>query len=299
MLAENAVARANGTRAQTPPLLRALIFAPGGQRWRRLYHKERKLYRYHVATGAIRHGYAECSVCSVPAAEMEEAVVAQVQHLLRTPEIIARTLAACGTSLRGRSARAVQIVLRAALGELFPAEQARIARPLVERIDLVPEGKRAADVDRGTAVAGGEGGAKTKRKGGRQELAVLRQYHQRPNLNDLEASLAERWSSLRNVGDAWAPAKPRPDETLIRALARAHRWKRMLDDATYRSAAEIAEAEGVTRSFVNRLLRLTLLAPDIVEAVLDGRHPKGMQLEELTRAMPSAWDEQRQHLLGR
>ena len=59
-------------------------------------------------------------------------------------------------------------------------------------------------------------------------------------------------------GDAWAPAKPRPDETLIRALARAHRWKRMLEEGRYRSAAEIAEAEGVTRSFVNRLLRLTL-----------------------------------------
>ena len=57
-------------------------------------------------------------------------------------------------------------------------------------------------------------------------------------------------------GDAWAPAKPRPDEILIRALARAHRWKRMLEEGRYRSSAEIAEAEGTTRSFVNRLLRL-------------------------------------------
>ena len=70
--------------------------------------------------------------------------------------------------------------------------------------------------------------------------------------------------------DAWAPAKPRPDETLIRALARAHRWKRMLEEGRYRSAAEIADAEGVTRSFVNRLLRLTLLAPDVVEAIPEG-----------------------------
>ena len=64
----------------------------------------------------------------------------------------------------------------------------------------------------------------------------------------------------------------------------------------FRSAVEIAEAEGVTRSFVNRLLRLTLLAPDIVEAILDGLQPKAMALEELTRAMPSAWHEQRQHV---
>ena len=75
-------------------------------------------------------------------------------------------------------------------------------------------------------------------------------------------------------GDAWAPAKPRLDETLIRALARAHRWKQVLEEGRYRSAAEIAEAEGVTRSFVNRLLRLTLLAPDIVEPILDGRQAK-------------------------
>ena len=70
----------------------------------------------------------------------------------------------------------------------------------------------------------------------------------------------------------------------------------MLEEGRYRSAAEIAEAEKVTRSFVNRLLRLTLLAPDIVEAILEGRQPKGVQLEDLTRAMPSGWHEQRQQI---
>jgi hypothetical protein len=97
-------------------------------------------------------------------------------------------------------------------------------------------------------------------------------------------------------GDAWAPAKP--DETLIRALARAHRWKRLLEERKYRSAGELAEAEGVTRSFVNRLLRLTLLAPKIVEAILEGRQSRAMQLEELTRAMPSEWEKQRKALLS-
>ena len=96
--------------------------------------------------------------------------------------------------------------------------------------------------------------------------------------------------------DAWAPAKPRPDDTLIRALARAHRWQRLLEEGKYRSAAEIADAEGVTRSFFNRLLRLALLAPDIVEAILEGRQPRGLVLEELTRAMPSAWEEQQHRL---
>jgi hypothetical protein len=100
-------------------------------------------------------------------------------------------------------------------------------------------------------------------------------------------------------GDAWAPTKPPPDETLIRALARAHRWKQLIEDGIYRSAAEIAEAEGVTRSYVDRLLRLTLLAPDIQEAILEGRQAKALQLEELTDALPSQWEKQRALEQGR
>ena len=68
----------------------------------------------------------------------------------------------------------------------------------------------------------------------------------------------------------------------------------MLEAGRYRSAQEIADAEKIGRSFVSRLLRLTLLAPDIQEAILDGRQPKEMQLEELTRTMLSGGAEQRE-----
>ena len=83
---------------------------------------------------------------------------------------------------------------------------------------------------------------------------------------------------------------------LIRARARAHRWKRMLEAGKFHSITEIAEAEKINRSFVSRLLDLTLLAPDIQEASLEGRQAKGMQLEELTRGMPVEWGEQRRVL---
>ena len=64
--------------------------------------------------------------------------------------------------------------------------------------------------------------------------------------------------------------------------------------------ARVGEAEGLTHSFINRLLRLTLLAPDIVKAILDGRQPKALQLEDLTRsARPSAWEKQRQRLFAK
>jgi hypothetical protein len=66
----------------------------------------------------------------------------------------------------------------------------------------------------------------------------------------------------------------------------------MLEAGRYRSAQEVGDAEKIGRSFVSRLLRLTLLAPDIQEAILEGRQPKGLQLEELTRAVPGAWSAQ-------
>ena len=72
-----------------------------------------------------------------------------------------------------------------------------------------------------------------------------------------------------------------------------------MEEGIYRSAAQIAEAEGVARRFVNRLPRLTLLAPDIIEAILDGGQQKGLQIEELTRRMPSEWEEQRKALRWR
>jgi len=144
VLATNRVARANGTRAQTPALLRGLIFAPGGHAMTPSHtRKAGRLYRYYVATDAIRQGHADCPVRSVPAAEVEEAVVAQVRHLLRTPEIIARTWAAA--KREGDEAIPERDVVKAITDlaplwdELFPAEQARIVRLLVERVDLAPD----------------------------------------------------------------------------------------------------------------------------------------------------------------
>jgi hypothetical protein len=77
-------------------------------------------------------------------------------------------------------------------------------------------------------------------------------------------------------------------------LARAHRRKRILEAGKCCSIAEIAEAEKIDRSFVSRLLNLTLLAPSIQKAILEGQQPKRMQLEELTRAVSAEWEEQRQ-----
>ena len=91
--------------------------------------------------------------------------------------------------------------------------------------------------------------------------------------------------------------KPQPDGTLVKALARAWRWQRMLDEGVYTSVSEIGDAENISKSYVSRILRLALLAPDIVEAILAGRMDQGLMLERLERSLPASWMEQRQRSL--
>ena len=84
----------------------------------------------------------------------------------------------------------------------------------------------------------------------------------------------------------------RQDITLIKAVARAFRWRRMLESGRFSTINELAAAEKINSSYVSRVLRLTLLAPDIVEAILDGRQPEGMTLPALMEPFPMEWNRQ-------
>ena len=84
------------------------------------------------------------------------------------------------------------------------------------------------------------------------------------------------------------------DNTMIKAIARAFRWQRLLDNGTYRCLEEIAKAEKIGGSFVSRIIRLALLAPDIVEAVLAGKQPAELTLKDLMAPFPVEWSGQRE-----
>jgi hypothetical protein len=79
---------------------------------------------------------------------------------------------------------------------------------------------------------------------------------------------------------------------LIKALVRAHRWRRRIESGRAQSITDLAEQEGVTDAYVCRLLPLTCLAPEIVEAILDGRQPKGLRLAEILGNALLKWEEQ-------
>ena len=112
---------------------------------------------------------------------------------------------------------------------------------------------------------------KMKRRGGRKEVIVpegLREYA--------------------------TPGRTPYQQALVIACARGHRWKEMLYSGQYGSLQELADSLGVDRSYASRLLRFTLLAPDIVEAILDGREPSGFSVTQFARAVPEIWEEQRE-----
>jgi hypothetical protein len=91
----------------------------------------------------------------------------------------------------------------------------------------------------------------------------------------------------------WAPPRARIDSALVKALARAHRWKKMMENGQYGSVTELAAAEKINQSYVCRVLRLTLLAPDIVDAMLSGTFKAATSLERLLRPFPTDWRRQR------
>lgn len=88
------------------------------------------------------------------------------------------------------------------------------------------------------------------------------------------------------------PARARPDSALLKALARGFRWKKMLEEGDYQTLEEIAKAENINPSYVSRLLRITLLAPEIVEAVLAGHQPPGLTMARAMQPFPHVWADQ-------
>lgn len=90
-----------------------------------------------------------------------------------------------------------------------------------------------------------------------------------------------------------AHVRRKADDTLVKALARAFRWKRMLESGEFASVTEIAAQENLSFTYMSRVLRLSLLAPDIVTAIMEGRQPQALMLADLLAEVPADWKIQR------
>jgi hypothetical protein len=138
ILAENRHRRASRTRAATPALLKGLIFGPDDKAMAPSHTRRRgRLYRFYRTTTALKLGHEACPIRSVPAGEVEVAIIGQIRALLRAPEVVVRTWrAACadGEQIGEREVVEALQQLDALWDQLFPAEQARILQLLVARV---------------------------------------------------------------------------------------------------------------------------------------------------------------------
>jgi hypothetical protein len=138
ILAENAHRRAARTRAATPALLKGLIFGPDGKAMAPSHTRRRgKLYRFYRTATALKLGHEACPIRSVPAGDVEAAVIGQIRALLRAPEVVVRVWrAACLEDDRIEEREVIEALQRLdpLWDQLFPVEQARIVQLLVERV---------------------------------------------------------------------------------------------------------------------------------------------------------------------
>ena len=147
--------RASHTRAETPALLKGLLYGPDGAAFSPTHtRKGDRLYRYYVSQTVLKHGAGKCPVARVPAAEIEAAVIDQIRSLLRAPEVVMSTWRASQPECQGLAEDEVRGALAALdplWAELFPAEQARIIQLLIERVDIGTNGLKLRFRDKGLA----------------------------------------------------------------------------------------------------------------------------------------------------
>ncbi|QDM24196.1 hypothetical protein FIU28_25940 [Tardiphaga sp. vice154] len=96
----------------------------------------------------------------------------------------------------------------------------------------------------------------------------------------------------------WIPRAARIDSTLVKAIVRAHRWRDMLESGRHATVRDLAKAEGINESYLSRVLRLTLLAPAIIQSILEGHQPPGLELDGLLGPLPLNWAQQQDLLIA-
>jgi len=171
--------------------------------------------------------------------------------------------------------------------ELFPAEKERIVKLLVQDVAVRKDGLvvrlRLNGLNSLVAEIQGDGPAEPGKDGQTVDVHVPMEFKRRGGRKEIVLP-----------PDAETEPKAQQNRPLVLALARAHRWQRMIDSGEVPGVEAIAAQHGVDRAYVSRILGLTALAPDIIGAILAGHEPDGISLSKLHGEMPLCWQEQRE-----
>ncbi len=279
-------------------LLRGLVFDEDGYALTcAAVKKKNKRYRYYVSTQAIKKSYADSALKTVSATLLENVIVDQMRRLLSRPEWTKQVLADPQWE-EISDPKSEEKIIRALENfeqlwdELFPVEQERLVKLLIQRVvvttrsvsielrpvgmvgllhEIMPDAKTTKSQPTKDSPITIEIPIKLRRRSGRKYITA-------PDGRDL--------SSYR---------KPKYQTNMMQAIVRGHRFSDMMDKEPDLTIKELAQRQMLDHGYVAKALRMTQLAPDIIEAILNGRQPLAMTLAELMRPFPNCWNAQRVH----
>lgn len=259
--------------------------------------KKTKRYRYYVSTQAVKKSYADSDLRTVSATLLENVIVDQMRRLLSRPEWTKKVLAnpqwgdVSDPQMEQKIIRALEN-FEQLWDELFPVEQERLVKLLIQRVvvtttkvsielrpvgmlgllhEIMPDVKIEKSRPTKDSPITIEIPIKLRKRSGRKYITA-------PDGRDL--------SSYR---------KPKYQTNMMQAIVRGHQFSDMLDKEPDITIKHLAQREMLDHGYVAKTIRMTQLAPDIIEAILNGRQPQAMTLAELMRPFPNCWNTQRVH----
>lgn len=279
-------------------LLRGLVFDEEGYALTcAAVKKKTKRYRYYVSTKAIKKSYADSPLRTVPAQILEDVIVDQMRRLLSRPEWTKQVLAdphwgdIQDPKMEQKIVRALEN-FEQLWDELFPVEQERLVKMVIQRV-VVTLRKVYIEL-RPVGMVGllHEILPDTK-------IRDTRPTEDMPITIEIPVNFKKRsgrkYITSPDGTDLSHYKKPKFQTNMIQAIIRGHEFTDMLDKNPDMTIKQLAAEEKLDHGYIAKAIRMTQLAPDIIEAILKGRQPQAMTLAELLRPFPNCWNEQRVH----
>jgi DNA invertase Pin-like site-specific DNA recombinase len=288
MLAKNNQGRKDAVRSKSPGLLAGLLQDAEGNRFTPSHTlKAGRRYRYYVCQPKIENSEAEAKAIRLPAHDVERQVTLRLQSFLQSNPTVMSELGFPSDS----PARTKELI--AAATKHSEATDKDFLTKVVRRVIVHPD-RLELEIGKNTL--------RSVLMGSRPDPRNLADEQEQASVElirlEVRAQLRRHGGEMRLVVSPDMPGHvtPPPVSSLLKAIARGHQWHEWIVDGEVSSKVAIANRLGLTDGYVGRILECAFLAPDIVEAILDGRQPTDLTFQKLTCKLPLSWVEQRQQL---
>lgn len=295
-LSSNLQGHRSGARAKEPSLLVGLVYDADGRRLTPSHTvKKGRRYRYYVSQPAAKPSaqYHAVQAVRMPAQDLESIVASRINMFLAAQQELLDAVADGCNAIQQRLLMDAAQRQAAGWASASPTARRAFLQTVVERVAVQEQSidialNRAALRDV-LMTAGGLASPYDARDPPMQD---------RPIVLTVQAQLMRRGLEMRLVipSDEPKSPSPRPSQALIKAIARGRNWYEQLIARDKVSLTDLADESGVNDRYTSRILRAAFLAPDIVEAILEGRQPAGMTLDRMLDNLPLDWDKQRRAL---